>query len=177
MKKKNIIIFIGSFIILILASVFFVSYGFIMNEITGNETSKTLKFKRSSIKIEYSSGNEELVSEQDGYFVAGSTIRKSFYIKNTGDEAVSYSIKLINVDNPFTRKEDLVYELYLGNELIANNIFPSEAINYIAYNQTLDVNEEKNYEIVIKYKTSSENQIVDSGKTIRATLDFEETIE
>lgn len=177
MKKKNIIIFISTFIILILISVFFVSYGYIMNEVTGNETSKILKFKRSSIKIEYSSGNEELVTEQDGYFVAGSTIRKSFNIKNTGDEAVSYSIRLINVENPFERKDDLVYELYLGNALIANNIFPSEEINYIAYDQTLDINEEKNYEIVIKYKTSSENQIVDSGKAIRATLDFEETVE
>ena len=177
MKKRNIIIFISSFILLVLVSVFFVSYGFIMNEVTGNETYKILKFKRSSIKIEYSSGNEELVTGQDGYFIAGSTIRKSFNIKNTGSEAVSYSIKLIDVDNPFTRKEDLVYELYLGNELISTNIFPSEEINYIAYNQTLEVNEEKSYEIVIKYKTSAENQIVDSGKSISASLDFEETID
>ena len=148
-----------------------------MNEVTGNETSKILKFRRSSIKIEYSSGNEELFTGQDGYFVAGSTIRKSFNIKNTGDESVSYSIRLINVENPFERKDDLAYELYLGNALIANNIFPSEEINYIAYDQTLDINEEKKYEIVIKYKTSSENQIVDSGETIHATLDFEETVE
>ena len=112
MKKKNIIIFISTFIILILISVFFVSYGYIMNEVTGTETSKILKFRRSSIKIEYSSGNEELVTGQDGYFVAGSTIRKSFNIKNTGDEAVSYSIRLINVENPFERKEDLVYYIH-----------------------------------------------------------------
>lgn len=177
MKKKNIIIFITTFILLVLVSVFFVSYGYIMNVVTGNEGSKTLTFKRSSIKIEFSNGNEELVSEQDEYFIAGSTIRKKFTIKNTGSEDVSYSIKLIDVINPFTRKEDLVYELYLEDDLIANNIFPSEEINYIAYNQILKIGELKNYEIVIKYKTSLENQIVDSGKTIHASLDFEETIE
>lgn len=177
MKKKNIIIFITTFILLILVSVFFVSYGYIMNVVTGNESSKTLTFKRSSIRIEFISGNEELVNEQDGYFIAGSTIRKKFTIKNTGSESVSYSIKLIDVENPFERKEDLVYELYSNDKLIANNIFPSEEINYIAYNQELEINEEKNYEIVIKYKTSIENQIIDSGKTIHASLDFEETIQ
>lgn len=177
MKKKNIIIFVSSFIVLILVSVFFVSYGFIMNEVAGNETSKTLTFKRSSIKIEFNSGNEELVTEQDGYFIAGSTIKKAFTIKNTGSETVSYSIKLIDIVNPFTRKEDLTYELYLGNELISSNIFPSEEISYIANNQVLEVNQEKKYELIIKYATSTENQIVDSGKSIHATLDFEETID
>lgn len=148
-----------------------------MNKVAGNESSKTLTFKRSSIKIEFSNGNEDLVTEQDGYFIAGSTIRKSFNIKNTGSEVVSYSIKLIDIVNPFTRKEDLTYELYLNDELISSNIFPSNEVEYIALNQILEVNEEKKYELVIKYATSSENQIVDSGKSIYATLDFEETIE
>ena len=148
-----------------------------MNKVAGNESSKTLTFKRSSIKIEFSNGNEDLVTEQDGYFIAGSTIRKSFNIKNTGSEVVSYSIKLIDIVNPFTRKEDLTYELYLNDELISSNIFPSNEVEYIALNQILEVNEEKKYELVIKYATSSENQIVDSGKSIYATLAFEETIE
>lgn len=177
MKKKNIIIFMSTFILLVLISIFFISYGFVMNKVNGNETAKTLTFKRSSIKIEFSNGNEELITNQDGYFVAGSTIRKSFNIKNTGSETVSYSIKLIDIVNPFTRVEDLTYELYLGNELISTNQFPTNKTEYIAYNQTLNVKEEKTYELVVKYKTSSENQIVDSGKSISATLDFEETID
>ena len=107
-------------------------------------------------------------------FIAGTTISKTFKLKNTGNESISYNIKLIDVENTFNRKQDLIYELYLNNELIATNEFPFNDNTYIAKDQTINTNEEKDYELKIKYLKSYENQIEDSGKVLKAKINFEE---
>lgn len=176
MKKKNTIILISIFLILLgVLGVVFVSYGFITNRVAGNEESKKATFKRNSVSIEFSDGTEKLVSNQDGYFIAGSTISKSFNIKNTGSESVAFDIMLDKIVNPFTRIQDLTYELYSDDELISSGIFPTEETYMIANNQKLTAGTSKNFKLLVKYATSDENQIADSGKTIEATLAFQET--
>lgn len=177
MKKKNTVMLVSFLLILlVILGVVFVSYGFITNKITGNEGSKKITFKRSSVSIEFSDGTEELMSSQEGYFVAGSIITKSFNVKNTGSEDVAFDIKLDKVVNPFKRTQDLTYELYEKDELLSSGVFPTEETYTIAYNQQLVKNETKEYVLKIRYATSNENQIEDSGKNIEATLAFEETV-
>lgn len=172
MKKKNIIIIVGSLVFLTLIAILLTSYAFISNRVSGNETSTKVLFKRNSIKAEFIGGSEEISNGNE--FIAGTILKKEFTLKNTGDEFISYNVLLSDVDNTFNRKDDLVYELYVNNELVSTGIFPNED-TVIKTKETISKNEEKNYLLVIKYLKSFENQSVDNGKIIKAKIDFQET--
>ena len=171
MNKKSKIIILSIIILLIVSSLLYVSYGYVMTKVEGNTTVKKFASLSQVLKIEYSDGTETLNSGD--YFIPGSVLTKTFTIKNTGNVNLIFSVNLNNVSNNFTRFEDLVYELYLGDELLVKNTFP-EKDDVIAYSQNINVNETLNYTLKIIYNKSEENQIVDQGKIIRAEIDFEQ---
>ncbi len=172
MKKKNIIILVSIGVLLIVVSTFFISYGFLSSEIIGKD-SKSKTFISQILKIEYSDGTEKLVTKENNNFIPGSSIEKTFNIKNIGNKDIFYSIKLDNVENTFERLNDITYELYLNDTLINTNIFPTST-STIAYNLFLKQNDTNNFKLIVKYNNSTENQIVDSGKIISAVLAFDE---
>lgn len=175
MKRKNIIILVITLLLLVGVSVLFVSFAYVSNVAVGNETSSKTVFKRSTMKVEYSGGNESITSNS-GNFNPGTVLTKTFSLKNIGDKDVTYNIKLSDVKNDFNRKNDISYELYMDNQLISSNVFPSSDI-VIKNNESIKINEKRDYKLVIKYSQSDENQIVDSGKIISAKIDFEENIQ
>lgn len=170
--KKKLIIPISLISIVALVAVFYVSYGFVAARITNNEFAKKQTFINQKLEIEYSDGSEELISKNTS-FIPGSTITKTFTIKNNGNVKLNFKINLKDVINEFSRKNDITYELYLEDELIATNKFPNFN-STIAYNQTINVNRINNYKLKIIYNSSEENQIIDQGKIISGKIDFEE---
>lgn len=178
MNKKKLLI-ISSIVFVIAIASIFVSYGFITAEISGNESSKKTVFNGKIIKVEYSDGTETLTSNQQA-FTPGSTITKTFTIKNTGNVSVKYSINLDNVTNTFTRKNDIKYELYSNDEILKNGmyevkgIFPDNKLT-ILNKDVLDVNESKTYTLKIHYINSEENQIIDSGNSFSAKIVIDES--
>lgn len=177
MKKKVLII--SSIIFVIVVATLFVSYGYITAEISGNETSKQSVFNGQIIKVEYSDGTETLTSKQ-GVFTPGSTITKTFTIKNTGNVSVKYSINLDNITNTFTRKNDITYELTSNDNILKNGMYDAKGIFpdnklMILNKDILNVGESKTYTLKINYLNSEENQIVDSGKSLKARIVLEES--
>lgn len=170
--RKSIIIILASIIVFIISSMLYITYGYVTAEISGNEASKKITNLSQVLKVEYSGGTNELITEQDNYFVPGSTLTKTFSIKNVGNVDLDFSINLNNVTNEFTRPNDLIYELYLGDDLLISDIFPTEDAT-IAYNQSLNIGDTSTYTLKIMYLKSEENQIEDQGKIINASIDFE----
>lgn len=172
MKKKNIIILVSIGALLIIISTFFVSFGYLSSQIISKD-GKSSSFLNQIIKVEYSDGTEKLITKESNNFIPGSTIEKTFNIKNIGNKDIFYSIKLDKVENTFERLNDITYELYLNDTLINTNTFPTTT-STIAYNLFLKQNDTNNFKLVVKYNNSTENQIVDSGKIINAIFSFEE---
>ena len=173
-SKKTSIIFISSILLAIFIVVGYFSYAFVTADVVGNETSKKLSGLSQVLKIKYDGGNETLITTQDGYFYPGTIIEKNFSVTNVGDFYLNYSINLKNVINEFERVYDLTYELYLDDVLLISDFFPVYD-SVIAYNQTIDKNETKNYTLKLIYSNSDENQIIDQNKLVSADIDFEQT--
>ena len=100
-----------------------------------------------------------------------SIIIKSFTIKNTGNKEATYSVALKDVVNNFERKNDITYEFKSGENIISSGIFPDTNIVLIE-NDTILKDSTKYYTLIIRYNESSENQIIDNGKTINANIDL-----
>ena len=186
MNKKSRIIILSILILLTISTLLYVSYGYIISKVEGNETAKKLSAVAKILEIEYSGGNETLSTDGE-YFIPGSVLTKTFTIKNQkktpyekGRVKVDFKIELVDVSvslngatTTFNRPQDLRYELYLGDKLISDDIFPAED-SVIAFNQTIDVDETLNYTLKVYYDKTEENQIDDQGKVITAKLYFEE---
>lgn len=106
-RKKGIIIGTTGIIIVTLALIGF-TYGFYLSLISGNESSKKVKVTAGKSKLEYI----ELSNEIDTIIGPGYTNTKYFAVQNVGDISASYYIYLIDVENTFNRKEDIVYTIY-----------------------------------------------------------------
>ena len=181
MKKKSIVIILSLIIITVLSSILYVSYGYITSKIEGNSSSKNFANLSQILEFEFSGGTEKLSSIQDGYFVPGSVLTKTFSVKNTGNVPVYFSINLSDikitklvkengvskeVDTIFERPEDLEYEIYLNDNLIIRDVLPTED-SAIVYNQYINIDE------TLNYKKSLENQIADQNKQISMNITFE----
>lgn len=175
MKRKNIIILVATLLLLVVVSILFVSFAYVSNVAVGNETSSKTVFKRSTMKVEFSGGSESITNNSNN-FNPGAVLTKTFSLKNIGDKDVTYDIKLSDVKNDFNRKNDISYELYINDQLISSNVFPSVDTT-IKSNENIKTNEKRDYTLIIKYNQSDENQIVDSGKIISAKIDFNESIQ
>ena len=177
--KKNILIFS----IIIFISIFCllgITYGY-YNNVSGNELAKKAVYNSQIIEVTYSDGTETITSKEGEYFIPGSTLTKTFTITNTGNVPVKYSINLTDVENEFTRTEDLVYELTSDSEINNESLYKPGGIfpvtdQYILSKDMLDVGESRTYTIKVKYLESKENQIDDQGKVIKAKITIDETV-
>ncbi len=170
MKNKKRLISLIIIIFVVLATTIFVSYGYMLTIISGNETSKKLTAKGKIFKIQFSDGSETLTSNNTT-FLPGATLEKKFTITNTGDD-LYYNIVLTDVTNTFTRTNDIVYEIYKDDKLILNSTFPTTD-NSLITNLFIEKQEVQNYVLKVKYLNSTENQIADSGKTISGNISFD----
>ena len=174
--KNKLIIFYSTAIILISFGLLYITYGYMATKITGNSNT-SVSITSRYLAIEYSDGTENLSDESSEYFIPGSTITKTFSIKNTGNVDLDYNILIENLSNPFIRTQDITYDLYLNEELIISDIFPTNDSPYLYRNAKILKNETQNYKLVITYLKSRENQIEDQGKIISGKIGFEENKE
>ena len=137
MNKKKIIITAVTLLILAVIGVIYVSYGYVTSDII-NENSKGKYYVVENLRIEYSDGTEMLNSKQDDIFIPGSVITKTFTIKNTGNKVLNYNILFTDIINTFNRKNDIIYEIYVGDVLLSSAVFPSTYINYVVGDLNFD---------------------------------------
>lgn len=168
MKREKYIIFGGIFVVFLAMCFIFVAYGYSSTRTVGNEQGKKETFTSRTLKITYSDGSEVL-STLNGYFNPGSTLTKTFKISNTGNQVATYSIKLTNVINDFERVNDITFQLTKNDEVVNSGIFPTEDV-VILDGENIGIDESVTYILKLNYLNSTENQIIDSGKSISASI-------
>ncbi len=105
--------------------------------------------------------------------IPGDTITKTFKIMNNGGNDLNYKIVINELQNEFTKPEDLQYTLKNGEDVVASGSFPTQtgAITEVI---TIATNETHNYTFTITYLNTTEDQSADMGKSISGKIFIEE---
>ena len=121
MKNKHIIIS-GIALFLITILLLGLTYAYYKTKVIGNNNEKTISSVGKKLEITYADGNGviEAAEIEPGY-----TATKTFSVKNTGDDTATYSIKLDNITNTFSRTEDWTYVLKEGTAEINRGTIPT----------------------------------------------------
>lgn len=176
MKNKKIIIIYITAIVLIIIGMLGLTYGFIHTKIVGNESSKKFTAISQVLRMEFSDGSESLTSNLDGYFLPGSTLTKTFTLKNNSTINLKYSIIIDDFINEFQRN-DITYEIYQDTEssenLVSKGYLPKTKIAELTQVLNINKNESVTYILKIIYNQSEENQIIDSGAKIEGKINVQ----
>ena len=105
--------------------------------------------------------------------IPGDTFSKTFTVGNSGGNDLNYKIVINELQNEFTKTEDLQYTLKRGEEVVASGSFPTQTG---AITETINIaqNVTHNYTLTITYLNTAEDQSADMGKTISGKIFIEE---
>lgn len=121
-RNTSIIISITGITIIALLLIGF-TYGYILTKVMGNNGANTISITTGNSQVNFTD-----LSESDSNIIIepGTVITKTFRVESDKDVstiAAKYSIFLKDIENEFTRQEDIRYVLYrVGN----TNSFPSK---------------------------------------------------
>ena len=168
---KNNKVHIAVIVVLLLIIMGTVSYAYFNAEVdkNGNTTASVVS---KSLKIEFTDGPQINFGEM----VPGQTIIKTFTVENVGNQTVNYNINLIDVINELSRTTDLVYTLTSTNSgaaTVSETEFPS--LDTTAFkNVSIAAGVTQSYTLTIVYKNLAEDQSVDMGSHINATIQIDD---
>ena len=162
MKNKHIIIS-GIALFLITILLLGLTYAYYKTKVIGNNNEKTISSVGKKLEITYADGNGviEAVEIEPGY-----TATKTFSVKNTGDDTATYSIKLDNITNTFTRTEDWTYILKEGNTEINKGTIPTYETTLLD-SVEIESGVTKSYSLTVTYANLTDvDQSIDMGSTL-----------
>ena len=174
MKNKylNLLFVISSLLVLSLVTSF--SYAYFNAKVKGNDT---------AYETVITSGQMSLLLN-DGTIVAlnsalpGSSITKTFKVKNTGTIATTYDVYLSELVNTFVDKNDLVYTLTseTGCQTTSETVVPSEVgeQSKIVSSCSINPNMEHEYTLNITFKEDNTIQDDNKGKKFGAKISVNE---
>ncbi len=175
--KKRIIISMCA-IILLLITLFGITYAYFSAKVQGNKEDSSIKVTAGSLKLEYD--GEDSYIEVVG-LKPGTTIEsKKFSVKNTGKNTVdNYDVILENVVNELDTYEDLTYELECtssdGIECNGNSgVFPKG--QEVLTTNTIDSGVTHSYILTLTYAETYTNQSYDMNKEISARVNIKDNL-
>ena len=166
-KRKYVIAIVLA--LLLVVTIVTSSYAYFVGEVSG--TSKETVITTGNMAIEFTDGPEVSLDNA----LPGQSITKTFSVRNVGDIATSYDIYLSDLINTFNDRTDLVYTLTSssGANILTETEVP-DVSSKIVSNQEIEVNEEHNYTLTIKFKETSDNQDDNKGKTFSTIIRINE---
>ena len=107
MKNKHFFILsiIGSLLLVSIAIAS--SYAYFVANVSGNKDNNNVVITNGVMSLEYKDGDEITLANA----VPGSSVSKTFTVKNTGNVSTNYTIYFSELSNKFVDKTDLVYTL------------------------------------------------------------------
>ena len=154
--------------LLLVVTITYVSYAYFVGEVSG--TSKATAITTGNMAIEYTDGPE--VSLENA--IPGSSVTKTFSVRNVGNVKTSYDIYLSDLINTFKDKTDLVYTLTSSNGASVSETQVPAISTKIVSNQEIEVNGVHNYTLTIKFKETNDNQDDNRGKTFSTVIRINE---
>lgn len=184
MNRRTKIIFGISIIFILGFLAISFTYGFYLskyegNTSSGNNVSITIGGTAKVLYTDYS------LMSINNLIAPGYTHTKNFSIKNLNNQSATYSIYLMEVNNTFTRSEDVTYVLYRTNnnelpleqwDVVSSGVYPKTDALLVA-NESLKNSDDMYYYIFkVSYNKSDDaEQNIDMGSTFSGKIQISGT--
>ena len=174
MKDKKIIILsiIGSLLLVSIAIAS--SYAYFVANVSGNKDTNNVVVTNGVMALEYKDGDAINL----GNAIPGSSVSKTFTVKNTGNVSTNYTIYFSELSNKFVDKTDLVYTLTSsdGGKNVAQTQVPSTN-NAMVSNYAIDAGKTHTYTLTVTFLDKDENQDDNQNVSFSTKVTINETKE
>ena len=174
MKDKKIIVLsiIGSLLLVSIAIAS--SYAYFVANISGNKDTNNVVVTNGVMALEYKDGDAINL----GNAIPGSSVSKTFTVKNTGNVSTNYTIYFSELSNKFVDKTDLVYTLTSsdGGKSVAQTQVPSTNEAMVS-NYAIDAGKTHTYTLTVTFLDKDENQDDNQNVSFSTKVTINETKE
>ena len=174
-KKENRVLILSILGTLLLLSIAIASsYAYFVANVSGNKDTNNVVVTNGVMALEYTDGDEINLANA----VPGSSVSKTFTVKNTGNVSTNYTIYFSELSNKFVDKTDLVYTLTSsdGGKSVAQTQVPSTTEAMVS-NYAIDAGKTHTYTLTITFLNKDENQNDNMGVTFSTKVSINETKE
>ena len=174
MKDKKIIILSIVGVLMLVSIVVATSYAYFTANVSGNKDTNNVVVTNGVMALEYKDGDEITLDNA----IPGSSVSKTFTVKNTGNVSTNYTIYFSELSNKFVDKTDLVYTLTSsdGGKSVAQTQVPSTNDAMVS-NYAIDAGKTHTYTLTITFLNKDENQNDNMGVTFSTKVTINETKE
>ena len=174
MKDKKIIILSIVGFLLLVSIVIATSYAYFVANISGNKDTNNVVVTNGVMALEYKDGDAINL----GNAIPGSSVSKTFTVKNTGNVSTNYTIYFSELSNKFVDKTDLVYTLTSsdGGKNVAQTQVPSTNAAMVS-NYAIDAGKTHTYTLTITFLNKDENQNDNMNVSFSTKVSINETKE
>ena len=155
MKDKKIIILSIVGVLMLVSIVVATSYAYFVANVSGNKDTNNVVVTNGVMALEYKDGDEITLANA----VPGSSVSKTFTVKNTGNVSTNYTIYFSELSNKFVDKTDLVYTLTSsdGGKSVAQTQVP-DSNEAMVSNYAIEAGKTHTYTLTITFLDKDENQ-------------------
>ena len=174
MKDKKIIILSIVGVLLLVSIVVATSYAYFVANVSGNKDTNNVVVTNGVMALEYKDGDAINL----GNAIPGSSVTKTFTVKNTGNVSTNYTIYFSELSNKFVDKTDLVYTLTSsdGGKNVAQTQVPSTNEAMVS-NYSIDAGKTHTYTLTITFLNKDENQNDNMNVSFTTKVSINETKE
>ena len=174
MKDKKILILsiIGSLLLVSIAIAS--SYAYFVANVSGNKDTNNVVVTNGVMALTYTDSDAINL----GNAIPGSSVSKTFTVKNTGNVATNYTVYFSELSNKFVDKTDLVYTLTSsdGGKNVAQTQVP-DSNEAMVSNYSIDAGKTHTYTLTITFLDKDENQDDNQGVSFSTKVAINETKE
>ena len=174
MKDKKILILSIVGVLMLVSIVVATSYAYFVANVSGNKDTNNVVVTNGVMSLEYTDGDEITLANA----IPGSSVSKTFTVKNTGNVSTNYTIYFSELSNKFVDKTDLVYTLTSsdGGKNVAQTQVPSTNEAMVS-NYAIDAGKTHTYTLNITFLDKDENQDDNQNASFSTKVSINETKE
>ena len=174
MKDKKILILSIAGVLMLVSIVVATSYAYFTANVSGNKDTNNVVVTNGVMALEYTDGDEINLANA----VPGSSVTKTFTVKNTGNVSTNYTIYFSELSNKFVDKTDLVYTLTSsdGGKNVAQTQVPSKNDAMVS-NYAIEAGKTHTYTLTITFLNKDENQNDNMNVSFTTKIGINESVE
>ena len=174
MKDKKIIILSIVGVLMLVSIVVATSYAYFTANVSGNKDTNNVVVTNGVMSLEYKDGDAINL----GNAIPGSSVSKTFTVKNTGNVSTNYTIYFSELSNKFVDKTDLVYTLTSsdGGKSVAQTQVPSKNDAMVS-NYAIEAGKTHTYTLTITFLNKDENQNDNMNVSFTTKIGINESVE